>query len=113
MSSRIPSGASMNSRSRPASAKGANQRTKLDPRLSYLLSLPARRLKALKHSENERQRRLADEFRALKQAFSTNALEKGELENRLANLGQRMFAPLTTGIYLDEAPAACVADMLK
>src|SRR5215203_460719 len=79
-------------------------RPKLDPRLAFLLSLSQDELGGLKGEEDRQLQRLEAEIRrALVQAEDEDGPES-EYRARLRELADRLFAPITTGVYLPEVP---------
>jgi len=77
-------------------------RRKLDARLSYLVSLPPRELAALKAREDAQLVSVAAQIADIPAA--RNAREAKRLAKRLQELDRRVFAPLTTGLYLPAGP---------
>ena len=77
-------------------------RLKLDPRLSFLLALTAGERLALKDQEDQKIRELGKQIRGLVYAKEDPAKDYDEEQRsrELAELERRVFAPITTGLYL-------------
>lgn len=73
-------------------------RSKLDPRLSFILSLSQNNLKRLVENENEQITRLSEEIQSV-------GVEQDELSDmseqlkKIKDLQDKLFAPITSGIY--------------
>lgn len=76
-------------------------RPKIDPRLSFLLSIPPDRLKIHKEEEDQKIREVIEEIRPVLEALDLETDEKSRSENlaKLEALDNKIFAPLTTGLY--------------
>ncbi len=79
-------------------------RPKLDSRLSFILSLPMARLKALKEQEDQQLRRLSEEIQSALAALDQETTEesKSKYLAKLRDLDNRLFAPVTTGVFFPE-----------
>lgn len=76
-------------------------RHKLDLRLAFLLSLPEDELRRLKEEEDQRLERLAEEIREAREQ-ATGEEPDPDARARLQELEDRLFAPVTTGVYFPE-----------
>lgn len=80
---------------------GKPTRSKLDPRLSMLLSMDRGRSKALKAEEDARTNTLAVEFRkATAELDAAGDSGRPDALERIRALEQRLFAPITTGFFV-------------
>ncbi|MDQ3698887.1 MAG: S8 family serine peptidase, partial [Gemmatimonadota bacterium] len=78
--------------------KFGKARPKLDARLAYLASLPIRTLRRLKEEEEEALARIANDIAELREPKGKRDAER--IEARRRQLVDRLFAPLTWGLYL-------------
>lgn len=76
------------------------RRPKLDPRLGYLVSLPAGELRTLKAGEDEETRRVSRDLDSLLASIEAERLTDDELGERFGKLERGLLAPLTTGVHL-------------
>lgn len=81
--------------------KSVPARPKLDPRLSFITSLPANKMKTLKEQENGRLKQVSDEIgqRLAAREEQEEGKQSAKFDDRLRDLGNQLFAPLTTGLY--------------
>src|SRR5688572_32600005 len=81
-------------------------RPKLDPRLALLLSLPDRRRRTLKMQEDARLTALSKEITAAKAAlYHGTESDRKRAAERFGGLNDRLFAPMTTGLFIPSANA--------
>lgn len=89
-----------NAGERSGGRKPRPTRSKLDPRLAFLLSLPEPRRRALKAEEDARLARLAEEFaEAVATLDQAKEKDRKKAVDRLRALDKRLFAPLTMGLF--------------
>lgn len=82
-------------------SKPGPTRSKLDPRLALLLSLPDKQRRALKTLEDARLAKLATEVNEAVAALDQSKEQDREKAiDRLRNLNGQLFAPLTTGLFI-------------
>src|SRR5438034_565664 len=76
-------------------------RSKLDPRLALLLSLPDKQLRALNAAEQTRIAALAKEFKAAAAGLArAKDRDRDSASERLRKLDGQLFAPLTVGLSI-------------
>jgi len=83
-------------------------RPKLDPRLALLLTLPDRQRRALKAEDDAQIAALTKELNDANSALDeATGKDRERVLERLRRLDQRLFAPLTTGLFIPngQAPA--------
>jgi hypothetical protein len=91
-------------------AQPSSGAAKLDPRLSYLVSLPVSRLKSLKRTEAKNKRALAKDLAKLMQAAANVKEGPSPYAAEIAAKQERMCGSLTAGIYFPGAEQPFTAE---
>src|SRR5256885_1922693 len=95
---------------KPKRKETGPSRSKLDPRLALLLSLPDKRRRALKAEEDARLAGLAKEIAAAAAALDqAKDSDRERAVHKLRELDRRLFAPLTHGLFIPPESARAKA----
>src|SRR5438093_1764216 len=86
---------------RPITKKGTAH-SKLDPRLSLLLSLPITRLKNLREEELLRLRTLEEHDQYPQPSKTGTRDDNRKSEKNKSGQNDKSFAPITTGVFIPE-----------